>query len=57
MKDNYKKSVLLRCITCGDTSLDYNEDKSFILCSRCGRKYLGGYDELVTLNNQKLIER
>lgn len=50
MKDNYNKSVTLRCITCGDTSLEYNEDKTSIICKRCGREYLGGYDELVALN-------
>lgn len=27
MKDNYSKSVPLKCIACGDTSLEYNKDK------------------------------
>lgn len=54
MKNDYNKSVTLRCITCGDTSLEYNEDKSFIVCERCGREYLGGYDELVALNQPEI---
>ncbi len=54
MKDNYSKSVQLKCITCGDTSLEYNEDKSFIVCKRCDREYLGGYDELVALNQAEI---
>lgn len=54
MKDNYSKSVPLKCITCGDTSLEYNEDKTIIVCNRCGREYLGGYDELVALNQPEI---
>lgn len=54
MKNNYNKSVTLRCITCGDTSLEYSKDKSFIVCERCGREYLGGYDELETLNQPEI---
>lgn len=54
MKDNYSRSVSLRCITCGDTSLEYNEDKTIIVCKRCGREYLGGYDELVALNQPEI---
>ncbi len=56
MKDNYSKSVSLRCITCGDTSLEYSEDKTIIICKRCGREYLGGYDELVALNQREIDE-
>lgn len=60
MKDNYNKSISLRCQTCGDTTFDFNEDKSWVKCKRCDREYLGGYDELVELNqgeiNQQLDE-
>lgn len=56
MKDNYEKSVTLRCVTCGDTELEYSEDKSTILCKRCGKEYPGGYDELVALNQHEIDE-
>lgn len=54
MKDSYNKDVLLRCITCGDTEFEFNDDKSWIKCIRCGREYDGGQDELIELN-QKAI--
>ncbi len=54
MKDKYEKSVTLRCVTCGDTELEYSEDKSTILCKRCGKEYPGGYDELVALNQPEI---
>lgn len=58
MKDSYDKTIQLRCLTCGDTDFEFNEDKSWIKCNRCGKEYLGGYDELVELNqgniNQEL---
>lgn len=60
MKDSYDKKIQLQCITCGDTSFEFNEDKSWVKCNRCGKVYLGGYDELVVLNqgiiNQELEE-
>ncbi|MFA5324842.1 MAG: hypothetical protein WC305_01595 [Bacteroidales bacterium] len=54
MKDNYNKSIQLRCITCGDTDFEFNEDKSWIKCNRCGKEYNGGYDELVELNQENI---
>lgn len=54
MKDNYNKSIELRCITCGDTDFDFNDDKSWIKCNRCGKEYNGGYDELVELNQENI---
>lgn len=54
MKDNYNKSIKLRCITCGDTDFDFNDDKSWIKCNRCGKEYNGGYDELVELNKENI---
>ena len=56
MKDKYEKSVTLRCVTCGDTELEYNEDKTTIVCQRCGKEYPGGYDELVALNQSEIDE-
>lgn len=56
MKDNYDRSIQLRCITCGDdSSFEHNEDKTYIKCIRCGREYFGGYNEVVELN-QELVE-
>jgi ribosomal protein S27E len=52
MKNSYNKSIQLRCITCGDSDFEFNEDKSWIKCNRCGKEYSGGYDELLELNQQ-----
>lgn len=54
MKDSYDKSIQLRCITCGDTSFEFNEEKTWVKCNRCGKEYLGGYDELVELNQENI---
>ena len=60
MKKSYDKQVKLRCITCGDTDFESNDDKSWIKCNRCKREYSGGYDELFELNqptiNQEIEE-
>lgn len=60
MKDSYKKNVQLQCTACGDSQFEFNDDKSWVKCVRCGKEYLGGYDELVELNqsviNQELEE-
>ena len=55
MKNNYNMEVKLRCATCGDdSSFEMNEDKSFVKCKKCGREYPGGYDELVSLNQEAI---
>ena len=54
MKDSYNKTIELRCITCGETDLNYNENKTIIKCNNCKKEYLGGSDELIELN-QELI--
>lgn len=57
MKDNYNRSVKLRCVCCGDdSSFTHNEDSTYIKCEKCGREYLGGYDELVELNKELIDE-
>ncbi len=56
MKDSYSKSITLRCITCGGEDFEFNEDKSYIKCNLCNREYLGGYDELVELNEEAITE-
>ena len=54
MKERYTEK--LRCATCGDTeSFEFNDDKSYIKCVKCDREYLGGYDELLSYN-QEMIE-
>ena len=56
MKKEYSKSIRLRCVVCGsDSDFEINEDKTYIKCTKCNREYLGGYDELVELN-QTLID-
>ena len=56
MKKDYNKNIRLRCVVCGsDSDFESNEDKTYIKCTKCNREYLGGYDELVKLN-QALID-
>lgn len=51
MKKDYSKNIKLRCVVCGsDSDFESNEDKTYIKCKKCNREYLGGYDELVELN-------
>ena len=40
LKDNYDFSVPLRCIVCGsDNCFEFNDDKSFVKCTKCGKEY------------------
>jgi DNA-directed RNA polymerase subunit RPC12/RpoP len=55
METHYKGK--LRCATCGsDSHFEFNEDKSYIKCSKCNREYLGGYDELMQFNQETIDE-
>lgn len=54
MKDSYDKSIQLQCITCGETQFEYNDYKTWIKCNCCNREYLGGYIELVELNQENI---
>lgn len=54
MKENYRKSIQLRCATCGGEDFNFNEDKSYVKCNLCNREYLGGYDELVEFNQEDI---
>lgn len=57
MKSNYNRSIRLRCVVCGsDSDFEHNEDNSYVKCSRCNKEYLGGYDELVELNQEYIAE-
>lgn len=53
MKDDYDKSIKLLCATCGSGDF-FDEDKltGEITCKKCNRIYHGGYDEIVSLNQQ-----
>lgn len=48
MKKQYSKK--LRCNTCGGEDFEFNENKSYVKCNKCGREYLGGYKELLQYN-------
>lgn len=52
MKENYNRSINLRCVVCASESFSYNDDQSYVKCKTCGREYFGGYDELVQLNEE-----
>lgn len=40
-------------MVCGsDSDFEHNEDNSYVKCTRCNKEYLGGYDELVELNQE-----
>lgn len=55
MKDSYNRQIPLRCATCGSSSdFEFNDDKSYVKCTKCNREYFGGYDELVELNQANI---
>lgn len=57
MKENYSYKIKLRCIVCGsEDHFDSNEDRSYIKCTNCGKEYFGGYDELVSCNQEQIAE-
>lgn len=48
MKKYYEERI--RCVTCAGEDFEFNEDKSYIKCTICGREYFGGYNELIEYN-------
>lgn len=55
MKKNYEMSVTLRCPVCGSAEdFDYNDDKTYIKCNKCGKEFPHGYEELVELNQSNI---
>jgi hypothetical protein len=56
MKNSIEKSGQLRCISCGDTTFEYNDDKSWVKCLCCGKEYLNGYNELLELNKPRIAQ-
>lgn len=52
---NIEKNISLRCDVCGaDDKFEFNEDKSYVKCTNCGKEYFGGYDELVEYNQDNI---
>lgn len=57
MNKDYSKRIKLRCVVCGsDSDFESNEDKTYIKCTKCNREYIGGYNELVELNQELINE-
>ena len=55
MKNNYDKQIKLRCAVCGsDSHFEFNEDKSYVKCTKCSKEYFGGYDELLEYNKEHI---
>lgn len=55
MKNNYSKSIMLQCVTCGaEDFFETDEQTGVITCIKCNRIYNGGYDELVELNKKRI---
>ena len=53
--ENITRDFHPRCATCGCQDMfEYNEDKSFIKCSNCGREYPGGKNELLDYNSEEM---
>lgn len=45
-----------RCMDCFDERFEWNENKSYVRCTVCGREYFGGYNELVDLNRKYIAK-
>ncbi|MFW6046686.1 MAG: hypothetical protein ACOCP4_02705 [Candidatus Woesearchaeota archaeon] len=54
MKKDFGKNIELKCLSCGTSKFEYNEDKTWAKCNKCGRTFEGGYDQLVKLNQENL---
>lgn len=56
IKDEYVKTISLRCMTCGASyAFDVDDLTGYVICHKCNRVYYGGEEELIDLN-QALIE-
>ena len=57
LKDDYSRSVALRCMTCGATyAFETDEKTGYITCRKCNRVYRGGEEELVHLNKTLIAD-
>ncbi len=56
LKNDYSRSVALRCMTCGASyAFETDEKTGYVTCRKCNRVYRGGEEELIRLN-EALIE-
>lgn len=56
LKDEYGKTISLRCITCGASyAFEVDDLSGYVVCHKCNRVYYGGEEELIDLN-KALIE-
>ena len=57
LKDDYSRSIALRCMTCGATYAFETDDKTgYITCRKCNRVYRGGEEELAHLNEAMIAD-
>ena len=57
LKDDYSRSIALRCMTCGATyAFETDEKTGYITCRKCNRVYRGGEEELVRLNEALIAD-
>lgn len=56
MKNNLQKTITLECPSCKSQDIILSQAKSCGECNSCGRRFPGGYDELVRLNSDKIDE-
>lgn len=57
LKDDYSRSIALRCMTCGAAyAFETDEKTGYITCCKCNRVYRGGEEELVRLNEALIAD-
>ena len=57
LKDDYSRSIALRCMTCGAAyAFETDEKTGYITCRKCNRVYRGGEEELVRLNEALIAD-
>lgn len=57
LKDDYSRSIALRCMTCGATyAFETDEKTGYITCRKCNRVYRGGEEELIHLNEALIAD-
>jgi len=55
MNNNYNFEISLVCPTCGSAdNFEYNDDKTYIKCTKCNREFFGGLEELKELNQDRI---
>lgn len=57
MRKEYNRSISLRCVVCGSADhFEYNDDKTYVMCTLCNREYLGGMEELQEMNEAMIAD-